>query len=129
MLSARWLLKRPGCFSSQVASDGKADGQLRPGMWSLPEDASETYYKAFQPRLGLAYSMLADRMALRAGGGIYQGLSDLARSLFPRILGQNPALGPMHPYGYIPASPRPDLFPARNFFLTANLCLSLRPLE
>ena len=116
----------------------------------LPEDASETYYKAFQPRLGFAYSMLADRVVLRMGAGVYQGVSDLGRTLFPRILGQNPAFGPVRPEEYnsypgalltlqlegpasaipaflnfihtgvYPALVGPDLLPARNFFLTAN---------
>lgn len=115
----------------------------------LPEDASETYYKAFQPRLGFAYSMLEDRVVLRMGAGVYQGVSDLGRTLFPRILSQNPALGPVRPEEYnsypgalltlqlegpaalpafvnfihtgiYPTLIGPDLLPARNFFLTVN---------
>ena len=123
---------------------------LRWDVDHLPEAFSETYYKAFQPRLGFAYSMLTDRIVLRAGAGIYQGVSGLAGPLFTHILGQNPALGPVHPeeYNSVPgalltlqlegpanATPAflnfvhtgvypiltgPGFLPARNFFLTTN---------
>ena len=116
----------------------------------LPEAFSETYYNAFQPRLGFAYSMLTDRIVLRAGAGIYQGVSGLGGPLFTRVLGQNPALGPVHPEefnsvpgallslslegpanaipaflnfihtGVYPTLAGPDFLPARNFFLTTN---------
>ena len=123
---------------------------LRWDVDHLPERASETYYKAFQPRLAFAYSMLADRLVLRAGAGIYQAVSDLGRLLFPRILGQNPALGLVYPEEYnshpgalltlqlegpanaipaflnfthtgvYPTLTGPGFLPARNFFLTTN---------
>jgi hypothetical protein len=116
----------------------------------LPEAAYETYYKAFQPRLGLAYSMLSERVVLRAGAGVYQGVFDLSRILFSRILGENPALGPINPAEYTsypgalftpqlegpanalpaflsfvhtgvyPTLAGPGLLPAHNFFLTLN---------
>jgi hypothetical protein len=123
---------------------------LRWDVDHLPESASETYYKAFQPRLGLAYSTLTDRIVLRAGAGIYQGPSGLGGPLFTRILGQNPTLGPVRPEEYnsvpgalltlqlggpalaipaflnfvhtgvYPTLTGPDFLPARNFFLTGN---------
>ena len=40
---------------------------LRWDIDHLPKATYETYYKAFQPRLGLAYNMLPDRVVLRAG--------------------------------------------------------------
>jgi hypothetical protein len=123
---------------------------LRWDLDHLPKAAYETYYKAFQPRLGLAYSVLANRVVCRAGGGVYQGVFDLGHVLFPRISGQNPTLGPIHPeeYNFYPGSllsPQlegpgnaipafltfthtgiypnltgPGLLPAHNFFLTMN---------
>jgi hypothetical protein len=123
---------------------------LRWDIDHLPKPAYETYYKAFQPRLGLAYNMLPDRVVLRAGAGVYQGVFDLSRILFTRILGQNPALGQIDPAEYnsypgslftpqlegpanaipaflnftrtgiYPTLPGPGLLPAHNFFLTLN---------
>ena len=63
----------------------------------LPKAAYEAYYKAFQPHMGLANRMLSERVVLRAGAGVYQGVFDLSRILFSRILGENPALGPINP--------------------------------
>jgi hypothetical protein len=123
---------------------------LRWDIDHLPKAAYETYYKAFQPRLGLAYNLRPDRVVLRAGAGVYQGVFDLSRILFTRILGQNPALGPIDPAQYnsypgalftpqmegpanalpafltfihtgiYPTLAGPGLLPAHNFFLTLN---------
>jgi Carboxypeptidase regulatory-like domain/TonB dependent receptor len=123
---------------------------LRWDVDHLPKAAYETYYKAFQPRVGLAYNMLPNRLVLRAGAGVYQGVFDLSRILFSRILGQNPALGPIDPAEYnsypgalftpqlegpvnalpaflnfthtgiYPTLIGPGLLPAHNFFLTLN---------
>jgi hypothetical protein len=89
-------------------------------------------------------------VVLRAGAGVYQGVFDLSRILFTRILGQNPALGPIDPAQYnsypgalftpqlegpanalpafltfihtgiYPTLAGPGLLPAHNFFLTLN---------
>jgi Carboxypeptidase regulatory-like domain len=123
---------------------------LRWDIDHLPEAAYQTYYKALQPRLGLAYNVQPDRVVLRAGAGIYQGVFDLSRILFTRVLGQNPALGPIDAAQYnsypgvlftpqlegpanaipalltfthtgiYPTLAGPGLLPAHNFFLTLN---------
>ena len=54
---------------------------------------SSGYYKAFQPRVGVAYSMFHDKAVLRVAGGVYQGQSDFLRALVSQLIGQNPNYG------------------------------------
>lgn len=65
---------------------------LRWDVDDRPKELFDGYYKVFQPRAGIAYSLLADRLVLRAGGGIYQGVIDAATFGGARILGQDPTL-------------------------------------
>src|SRR5262249_6137419 len=66
---------------------------LRWDVDDRPKEFYDDYYKAVQPRLGIAYSLLADRLVLRASGGVYQGVSDADALAYCRIFGQDPALG------------------------------------
>jgi hypothetical protein len=70
---------------------------LRWDVDDLPDDAFKTYFKAFQPRVGLAYSMLSNRLVVRAGGGMFQGVKDALRYIVTRISGQGPAFGLIRP--------------------------------
>jgi hypothetical protein len=66
---------------------------LRYDLDLMPQEFFQHYYKAFQPRFGLTYSMLSDRMVLRAGAGVYQGVQEADAYQFSRIIAQDPALG------------------------------------
>ncbi len=65
----------------------------------MPQEFFQNYYKSFQPRFGLTYSMLSDRLVWRAGAGIYQGVQEVDAYQFSKIDAQDPALGIINP-GY-----------------------------
>jgi hypothetical protein len=62
-----------------------------------PAEFYQKYYKAFQPRAGLAYSLLSDRLVWRMAGGVYQGVRDTDAFQFAKIMGQDPAFGAPKP--------------------------------
>jgi hypothetical protein len=59
----------------------------------MPAQFFETYYKNFQPRAGIAYSLLGDRLVLRAGAGKYQGQAYSVPYLIAMVAGQDSAFG------------------------------------
>jgi len=76
--------------------------------WDVDKRAQEFfdgYYKAVQPRLGIADSLLADRLVLRAGGGVYQGVADVGCFAYCRLYGQDPAYGVVNPNFSVVRSP------------------------
>src|SRR5579872_1791667 len=66
----------------------------------MPTQFFDPYYKAFQPRVGLAYSMLHNRVTLRAGAGYYQSQAYSVVYLMAMVAGQDAAFGiPQPGYG------------------------------
>lgn len=70
---------------------------LRWDVDDLPEQYYETYYKAVQPRVGVAYSTLSDRLVFRAGAGYFQGVRYTLGYLDQLVSGQDPAFGIARP--------------------------------
>ena len=66
---------------------------LRWDLDHMPPQYFETYYKNFSPRAGIAYSMLRDRLVLRAGAGRYQGESYSVPYLIAMVAGEDSAFG------------------------------------
>lgn len=66
---------------------------LRWDVDHMPPQFFRTYYKSFQPRAGLAYSLLDDRLVLRAGAGRYQGQAYSVPYLIAMVAGEDPAFG------------------------------------
>ncbi|HYL37349.1 MAG TPA: TonB-dependent receptor, partial [Bryobacteraceae bacterium] len=66
---------------------------LRWDLDHLPPRFFQTYYKNFQPRAGIAYSLLRDRLVLRAGAGRYQGQAYSVPYLIAMVAGQDSAFG------------------------------------
>ena len=58
----------------------------------MPEFAFERYYKSFQPRAGIAYS-LSDRITLRVGAGEFQGQAYSLVYLMAMVAGQDGQFG------------------------------------
>ena len=58
----------------------------------MPEFAFQRYYKSFQPRAGIAYS-LNDRITLRAGAGEFQGQAYSLVYLMAMVAGQDGQFG------------------------------------
>ena len=66
----------------------------------MPPQYFDTYYKAVQPRAGLAYSMLGNRLTFRAGAGYYQSEPYSVVYLMAMVAGQDSAFGiPQPGYG------------------------------
>lgn len=65
----------------------------------LPSRYFEPYYKALQPRVGLAYA-LSDRIVLRTGAGYYQGQAYSLVYLIAMVAGLDSAFGPIRPGEY-----------------------------
>jgi len=59
----------------------------------MPARVFERYYKAVQPRVGIAYAMLDDRVVLRTGAGYYQGEAYSLVYLIAQVAGQDAAFG------------------------------------
>ncbi|HEV2689358.1 MAG TPA: TonB-dependent receptor, partial [Bryobacteraceae bacterium] len=59
----------------------------------MPVRFFQTYYKNFQPRAGIAYSLFHDRMVLRAGAGKYQGEAYSVPYLIAMVAGEDSAFG------------------------------------
>lgn len=66
---------------------------LRWDVDHMPARYFRTYYKAFQPRAGIAYSLLNDRIVLRAGAGYYQGQAYAVVYLIAMVAGEDAAFG------------------------------------
>jgi hypothetical protein len=66
---------------------------LRWDVDRMPSRFFEAYYKSFQPRVGAAYSLLSDRLVLRAGAGKYQGQAYSVPYLIAMVAGQDSAFG------------------------------------
>lgn len=66
---------------------------LRWDLDHMPPRYFQTYYKNFQPRAGIAYSLLQDRLVLRAGAGKYQGEAYSVPYLIAMVAGEDPAFG------------------------------------
>jgi hypothetical protein len=66
---------------------------LRWDLDHMPPRYFQTYSKNFQPRLGLAYSTLEDRLVLRAGAGRYQGEAYSVPYLIAMVAGQDADFG------------------------------------
>ncbi|HYL77952.1 MAG TPA: TonB-dependent receptor [Bryobacteraceae bacterium] len=65
----------------------------------MPSRYFEHYYKAFQPRAGVAYAV-SDRVTLRAGAGYYQGQAYSLVYLIAMVAGLDSAFGPIRPGDY-----------------------------
>ncbi|HEX6894202.1 MAG TPA: hypothetical protein VF146_02960, partial [Bryobacteraceae bacterium] len=70
---------------------------LRWDLDHMPPRYFATYYKNFQPRAGVAYSALQDRLVLRAGAGRYQGQAYSVPYLIAMVAGQDSAFGLVRP--------------------------------
>jgi hypothetical protein len=66
---------------------------LRWDVDNRPSEFYDSYYKAIQPRAGVAYSFLSDRFVWRTAGGVYQGVKDADGFQFAKIVGQDTAFG------------------------------------
>ena len=66
---------------------------LRWDLDHMPPEYFETYYKNFSPRAGIAYSVLEDRLVLRAGAGRYQGEAYSVPYLIAMVAGEDSAFG------------------------------------
>ncbi len=66
---------------------------LRWDVDHMPPRFFRTYYKSFQPRAGVAYSLLQDRLVLRAGAGRYQGQAYSVPYLIAMVAGQDSGFG------------------------------------
>src|SRR5579883_694647 len=66
---------------------------LRWDLDHMPPRYFDTYYKNFEPRAGIAYSALRDRLVLRAGAGKYQGQAYSVPYLIAMVAGQDSAFG------------------------------------
>jgi TonB dependent receptor-like, beta-barrel len=99
-------------FSQQIHPDNSAESyalyaqdqwRVRPKLivnyglrWDvdhMPPRFFRTYYKSFQPRVGVAYSLLDDRLVLRAGAGKYQGQAYSVPYLIAMVAGEDSAFG------------------------------------
>jgi hypothetical protein len=73
---------------------------LRWDVDRMPPQFFDTYYKAVQPRIGLAYNMLRNRATFRAGAGYYQSEAYAVVYLMAMVAGQDSAFGiPQPGYG------------------------------
>jgi outer membrane receptor protein involved in Fe transport len=61
---------------------------LRWDVDDRPREFYDGYHKAVQPRVGVAYSLLADQLVLRVGGGVYQGVGTPAPSFTAGFTGK-----------------------------------------
>ena len=66
---------------------------LRWDVDHMPARYFETYYKSFQPRAGMAYSLFDNRVILRAGAGKYQGEAYSVPYLIAMVAGEDSAFG------------------------------------
>ena len=66
---------------------------LRWDLDHMPPQYFDTYYKNFGPRAGVAYSLLNDRMILRAGAGRYQGEAYSVPYLIAMVAGEDSDFG------------------------------------
>jgi len=66
---------------------------LRWDLDRMPPQYFQTYYKNFQPRAGVAYSLFGDRLTLRAGAGRYQGEAYSVPYLIAMVAGEDSAFG------------------------------------
>jgi carboxypeptidase family protein/TonB-dependent receptor-like protein len=66
---------------------------LRWDLDRMPSRFFRTYYRSFQPRAGVAYSLWNDKMILRAGAGKYQGEAYSVPYLIAMVAGQDSAFG------------------------------------
>lgn len=66
---------------------------LRWDLDRMPPRYFQSYYKNLQPRAGVAYSVLENRLILRAGAGRYQGQAYSVPYLIAMVAGQDAAFG------------------------------------
>ncbi|HUJ50605.1 MAG TPA: TonB-dependent receptor [Bryobacteraceae bacterium] len=66
---------------------------LRWDLDHMPPRYFDTYYKNFGPRAGVAYSLLNDRMIVRAGAGRYQGEAYSVPYLIAMVAGEDSDFG------------------------------------
>ncbi len=82
--------------AGSVARHAQAYGELRFALGSGPYAAAifrDLLQELFQPRAGIAYSMLRDRLTLRAGAGRYQGEAYSVPYLIAMVAGEDSAFG------------------------------------
>ncbi|HTS49044.1 MAG TPA: TonB-dependent receptor, partial [Bryobacteraceae bacterium] len=66
---------------------------LRWDLDHMPPQYFDTYYKNFGPRAGVAYSLLDDKLILRAGAGRYQGEAYSVPYLIAMVAGEDADFG------------------------------------